>query len=127
MSKADLPGPDSVVCPYCGAAAQLMTGADMYPHRSDLAGKRFWVCRPCGAHVGCHDGTCQPFGGLANGQLRRARMEAHRSFDRIWNSGSMSRGDAYLWLADQLGIAVDQCHIGMMDVAMCQAVVGICT
>jgi len=114
------------VCPYCGRDAELRTGADVHGHRPDLSRKRFWICVPCDARVGCHEGTDVPFGDLANSQLRLARMQAHRLFDRIWLTGKLSRGDAYAWLADGLGIGVDQCHIGMMNVEMCDSVVGLC-
>lgn len=53
-------------------------------------------------------------------------MEAHAAFDPIWMNGGKSRGSAYAWLADQLGIDTRDCHIGMMDVDMCRQVVEIC-
>lgn len=61
-------------CPYCGAAAQLVTGAKLYPHRPDLAHLKAWQCYPCAASVGCHDGTTTPKGPLADGPTRRARF-----------------------------------------------------
>jgi hypothetical protein len=45
---------ETVHCPYCNGRAALLTGRDIYPHRGDLASKPFYVCRPCGAWVGCH-------------------------------------------------------------------------
>jgi hypothetical protein len=38
----------------------------------------------------------------------------------------MSRRGAYRWLAEQMGITGDDCHIGMFDVAQCRRVVEIC-
>lgn len=35
----------------------------------------------------------------------------------------MSRNNAYAWLAGELGISKANCHIGMMDVDACKAVV----
>lgn len=113
-------------CPYCSAPASLQSGAAIYPHRPDLARKRFWVCIACRAWVGCHPGTSRPLGRLANESLRRAKMAAHAVFDPLWKSGAMRRNQAYAWLAGELGIAVESCHIGMFDEAGCQRVIGIC-
>lgn len=121
-------------CDYCHRDAELVTGAAIYPHRPDLFAKYFWRCEPCGAHVGCHpkakpsgkgglgDGT-QPLGRLANAELRRAKSAAHAAFDPLWRSREMKRGDAYAWLADAIGMSGANCHIGMMDIDACRAVV----
>jgi len=68
----------------------------------------------------------------ADAETRRARMDAHRAFDRIWKSvpagkgRSRARREAYRWLAGQLGIETDACHIGMFDLGTCKQVVEIC-
>lgn len=120
-------------CPYCDRPAILVTGATIYPHRPDLFPKKFWNCAPCDAWVGCHppataqgggqgDGTVA-LGRLANAELRQAKKVAHAAFDPLWKSRAMKRRDAYAWLAGELGIAKANCHIGMMDVDGCRAVV----
>jgi hypothetical protein len=111
------------VCPYCGKLSQLVGGDRIYPHRKDLYSKKFYLCDPCNAYVGCHQGTQKPLGRLANKELRNAKMQAHRAFDPIWKSGQLSRSQAYAWLADRLGIPGDECHIGMFDVETCLEVV----
>lgn len=126
-------------CPYCGNAAKLAKGNDIYPHRQDLRGHNFWQCAPCDAYVGCHKpGThhhnevtgervvhtgFEPLGRLADAELRRAKQQAHAAFDPLWQSRGMSRTKAYTWLAGALGVPVSQCHIGMFDVAQCRRVV----
>jgi len=85
--------------------------------------KQFWNCDPCKAYVGCHPGTTNPLGRLANSELRKAKQKAHAAFDPIWKSGKLKRKAAYKWLADKIGIAEQNCHIGMMDVYQCLAVV----
>ena len=115
-----------ITCPYCEAAAQLVTGETVYPRRPDLYAKMFYICVPCGAHVGCHDGTTKPLGRLANGELRTAKMAAHAAFDPLWESQGMKRKAAYAWLAEQIGIDSKKCHIGWFDVAMCRRVVEVC-
>lgn len=117
----------AVVCPYCKKPAKLITGEQMYPHRPDLYEKSFYRCNPCDAHVGCHPGTQNPLGRMADSFLRAAKMKAHAAFDPIWKDGAMKRGSAYAWLSDQLGIDKKDCHIGMFDVDMCKKVVDVCS
>lgn len=114
------------ICPYCEDTSALVGGDIIYPHRPDLYSKRFYLCEPCNAYVGCHPGTKKPLGRLANAQLRQAKMDAHRAFDPIWKEGNTSRSEAYTWLAGKLGIPEEECHIGMFDVHRCRQVVTIC-
>ena len=124
----------SVVCDYCRSNAELVGGDVIYPRRPDLHSKHFYLCRPCHAYVGCHPGTANPLGRLADAELRRAKSAAHAAFDPMWEakirrdgcSKSEARTRGYAWLAKELGIAIDDCHIGMMDVAMCRLVVDVC-
>lgn len=116
-----------VLCPHCANPAQLVTGAEVYPHRPDLRSKPYHRCLPCGAHVGCHPGTTKPLGTPANQDLRRARRRAHAAFDPIWQSRRMSRSHAYAWLAGQLGMPADACHIGYLGLTDCQRVVDACS
>jgi hypothetical protein len=117
---------DRPICPYCRKPSKRVSGKEVYPHRPDLGGKRFYLCSPCGAWVGCHERTGEPFGRLANAALRRAKQRAHAAFDPIWENGPMDRGEAYAWLASELGIAPEDCHIGLFDEARCLEVVKLC-
>lgn len=115
-----------VICPYCGDKAQLVQGSRIYPHRRDLSKLHFYLCdnpEHEEAYVGCHRGTTNPLGRLADAELRKAKSEAHLKFDCLWRQGHMSRGDAYKWLQRALGLSSADCHIGMFDVKMCQRVV----
>ena len=104
--------------------AELVSGKDIYPHRSDLAHLKFWQCAVCRSRVGCHPRTMIALGSLASAELRRARKDAHEAFDPLWKSGRMSRKKAYSWLANKLG--VDEAHMGSMDEEQCQRVIEIC-
>jgi hypothetical protein len=126
----------AVVCDYCSQPAPLVTGKEVFPHRPDLWEKKFYQCKPCDAHVGCHpaaatkgggmgDGTV-PLGRLANPELRRAKTAAHAAFDPIWRTGPLKRREAYVWLSQQLRIPFKDCHIGMFDLDQCRAVVAAC-
>lgn len=122
-----------VECPYCGGQAMLVNGSYIYPRRADLHNKQFWNCDPCKAYVGCHEkryshyfakGT-MPLGRLANAELRSAKSAAHALFDPMWRKGNMTRGEAYAWLADKMGLPMEECHIGMFDVDKCKQVFAI--
>lgn len=122
------------ICGYCKREAELVSGDVLQPGRTDLSSKNFWRCQVCDAWVGCHapaqaggteglgDGTV-PMGTLANAELRRWRSTAHALFDPLWQSGKMSRVQAYGWLSKTMRLPREQCHIGMFDVGQCKAVV----
>ena len=113
------------LCPYCGMRAKRANGCDLYPHRPDLWKKKFVVCFPCDARVGCH-ANGDPLGELANAELRSIRIKAHAAFDPKWKQGGMSRSKAYRWLSKQLGIRFEDTHIGMFDMDQCQRVIEVC-
>lgn len=121
------------ICPYCGEFSVKVTGKEIYPHRPDLSHKAFYQCAPCDARVGCHPGTDKPLGRLADAELRRWKNIAHAAFDPRWralvgpsNPKHRARNGLYERLAELLGIPREDCHIGMMDVAMCRRVYAIC-
>ncbi len=115
------------VCDYCGNPSELVRGKVMYPHIHKLHGIPMWACMPCRAWCGCHPGTEIPLGRLANSGLRKAKMAAHAAFDSKWKGkGSKVRRESYYWLSKELGIDFKDCHIGMMDEAMCARVVEVC-
>lgn len=121
-------------CDYCGQPASLVSGDVIYPHRRDLAHKQFWHCADCRAWVGCHQGTTNSLGRLANAELRKAKGEAHSFFDPLWRQKIKRQGvkkrearsKAYAWLSEQMGIPPEQTHIGMFDVEQCRRVVELC-
>ncbi len=116
-------------CPYCGAEVVLKDAPFVYHNTKSKAYGKVWVCSnypKCNAYVGCHDGTSIPKGRLANPRLRTLKKEAHKQFDPLWKSGLMTRREAYRWLASMLHISIDECHIGMFDVKMCQKVIHLC-
>jgi len=122
----------SVVCPYCECPAPLVRGKLIYPRWPDLWEKPFYMCIADRAWVGCHEGTAKPLGRLADSALRQAKQSVHSAFDPLWQAahdayeGAVSdrvyriaRHRAYAWLAAHLGIARDECHVGMFDVTTC--------
>jgi hypothetical protein len=85
-----------------------------------------WLCRPCQAWVGCHAGTDEPLGTLADAETREWRKKAHAAFDPMWKSGPMTRAEAYRWLAGRLGVDQDECHVGLFGAETCRQVVELC-
>lgn len=126
MSKTTL------TCPYCkGEATYLESSAVIYGGRD--YGPRYY-CEPCDAHVGCHRGTKEPLGRLANAELRALRTKAHAAFDPLWKAKmriagwpkARARNAAYKWLAEELDVPPEKCHIGMFDKSACKAVISLC-
>lgn len=110
-------------CQYCGCNPLKVMGKDLYPERKKLWRKKFLRCEQCDAQVGCHnsgDHKWKPFGPLANRPLRQLRKKAHAAFDPIWQSGVMTRKEAYDWMADRLKLSRDQAHIGMLSEEQCE-------
>ncbi|MFG6417265.1 zinc-finger-containing protein [Roseateles sp. DC23W] len=108
-----------VVCNYCGQRAELHGGLAVYPDRKDLQDRQFWVCWACDAWVGCKSGGDEPFGDLANEELRAVRTSAHKAFDPVWSHGLMTKHEAYEWLSNALGIPRRECQIGRMKLEDC--------
>lgn len=128
-SSASVEYAGGMKCQYCGNKAKKVMGNVIYPHRKSLWKKKFFRCDPCDAHVGCHDtgnGRFKSMGQLANRALRRLRIRAHDAFDPIWQSGQMKRQLAYAWLANQMGLSVNETHIGHFNETQCARVIEIC-
>ena len=116
-----------ITCPYCSAPAILRPASEIYgdPEKSG----ELYVCANyprCDAYVSVHPGTKIPRGELANGDLRNLRIRAHWKFDEIWQSGAMDRASAYRWMADGLGLALRDAHIGMFREYHCRELIERC-
>lgn len=97
-----------IYCCGCGGrvSARLTNGAEVYPHRRDLAKLPFWVCDTCANFVGCHHKTSaptNPLGCIPTPEIKRARIEIHKILDPIWRNGKASRGDVYAKVAQEMG------------------------
>lgn len=86
-----------------------------------------WLCHPCYAWVGVHKGTDEPLGRLADSELRYWKRRAHAEFDSRWRrKEKRTRRAAYEWLAEEMGLPLEQTHIGMFDVEQCKKAIKIC-
>lgn len=122
------------MCRGCENPAKLLRYRDAgYPYYSDYG--PVWICLQCQAWVGCHKGTTNALGGLANAELRKLKQDAHAVFDPLWRrkienekcSKSMARRAGYKWLSEQMAIPFERTHIGYMNPDECRKVIEICS
>ena len=114
----------SMRCPYCGSSVIFRSADGIYHDNSK--GIMLYVCShypQCDAYVRVHAGTNIPVGSLANHELRTLRRTAHQYFDKLHQSGYMSKQDAYQWLADLICAPLSQAHIGYLGEYYCKQVI----
>ena len=94
-----------VYCDYCGRQAEYVDSKVVYGKSYGM----MYLCR------------------LANAELRYWKKRAHAVFDPLWQRGRFRghRNAAYGWLAQKMGLPVEQTHIGMFDVAQCRKAIHI--
>ena len=119
---------NKIRCPYCGAQAVLRPSSVVYYERA-RPGEHLYVCTrypQCDSYVSAHKKTLFPMGTLANAALRRKRILAHRSFNRLWEDGPMEKWQAYKWMQAKFALRSDQAHIAMMSEYMCDQLIAAC-
>lgn len=112
-------------CPYCDQPTVLIDSAEIYNGRSYGWA---WTCRTCFAYVGCHKGTTNALGRVADQRLRSIKRSTHAIFDPLWKklmkisnySKVEARTAMYMWLSLYTRIPLEECHIGMFDEEQCQ-------
>lgn len=97
-----------IYCATCQSDvdARLTSGAEIYPHRPDLARLPFWRCDPCGNYVGCHHKTrnrTAPLGCIPTPEMREGRQAIHAKIDPLWRSGRLSRKEVYERMSQAVG------------------------
>lgn len=88
----------NIKCPYCGSRAFLRPAAVVYGQGCKEPDTELYVCArfpACDAYVAAHRHNHLPMGTLANRKLRRKRIQAHTAFNRLWQSGLMTKRAAY--------------------------------
>lgn len=131
---------ERLTCPYCQRLAVLLGDSRGLYNGRDYG--PVYICYPCEAWVGVHKGTTKPLGRLANAELRALKRQVHTVLDPLWvkywqaypevpehvRSDAMrraQRGRVYLWLAAQMGLTRDECHVGLFNVAQCERALAI--
>lgn len=99
-------------CAECGAPMEL---------RSSKFGLFYGCTRypECQGKHGAHKNG-QPLGIPADKETKRARMDAHETFDTLWKGGQMSRSFAYQWMQEQMGLSSEEAHIGRFTIEQCR-------
>ena len=113
-----------IYCDYCGRKCDYVDSSAIYGKSYGM----IYICWPCDAYVGVHKGTDKPLGRLADSALRLWKRQAHDAFDPLWKYGRFRgrRNAAYAWLAEKMGLPIEETHIGMFDVQQCKQVIAIC-
>ena len=83
-------------CPVCYNAPKKTK--TKYGVRNDCCGHWSWGNYP-----------------LKGALTHSARREAHAVFDPLWEDGIFTRTEAYMLLAEYLGLSSKQCHMKLMD------------
>lgn len=118
----------NIVKCHCGAHAVLRPAG--YVHGDNARDEYLYVCARypvCDSYVGVHQKTKKPLGTLAPKTLRIKRMQAHRVFNRLWESGLMKKWQAYVWMQAKLGLNSEQAHIARFSEYMCDLLITECT
>mgnify|MGYP001491086282 CR=1 FL=1 len=106
-------------CPYCSRRAIKVRGDKIYPGRTDLSGKLFFLCPDCNAYVGTHERTGEPMGTMANRKLRAMRHEVHIFLNPLWEPDGYLRTLVYYQLARDMGLHPTKCHVAMFNEDQC--------
>ena len=117
-----------ISCPYCGAQAVLRPATVV--HGKAPPNEKVYVCArfpACDAYVSAHRESQMPMGTLANKRLREYRQQAHLALNKLWETGLMTRKEAYRWLQLQLGLPEPEAHIAHFSEYRCQQVITLCT
>jgi hypothetical protein len=114
-----------VLCDECGWPAELVHNIKIYG-RPVGEWEWNWLCTNphCQAHCETVPHTTIPKGPLVSPETKRARIQAHAAFDKIW-SNRRERAKAYAWLAGMLGIETKDCHMVLFGYQRCRQVVEI--
>lgn len=116
-------GKNQVRC-HCGRPAVLRSAEGLC--RMYREGEMVYVCSAypvCDSYVRACPDTLKPLGSLAWPELRRLRFETHQKFDQLYQTGIMSKAQAYRWLASTIQAPMGHAHIGHLGEHYCRVVI----
>ena len=119
----------NITCPYCHSRAYLRPASVVYGQAPPDPAAKLYVCARfpfCDAYVAAHQKTRLPMGTLANKELRAKRKEAHQALDKLWQSGLMTRKEAYRLIQVYLGLSEEDAHIAKFSLLRCEQVIDYC-
>ena len=117
----------NIVKCHCGAHAMRRPASVV--HGDNAKNEYLYICSRypvCDSYVGVHKKSRKPLGTLADKPLRVKRIQAHKSFNRLWESGVMKKWQAYKWMAAKFGLNGEQAHIGKFSHYMCDELITLC-
>lgn len=111
-----------LVCPECGAGMKLRNSK----HGLFYGCEKYPACKA--SHGAYNDG--RPKGTPGDKETRKARIFAHRVFDRLWKAkggekAAMTRSAAYAWMRKALKLSEAEAHIGMLTAEQCEKLVNL--
>ena len=105
-------------CNICGGHVVFTSNAAIYG--KEYGSGKCYLCKSCGAYTGTHKPRPrEALGLLADGPMRKGKIACHDLFDAMWRGkpkAQKKRKDLYAWLADAMGIPVEECHFGYFDI-----------
>lgn len=112
--------------PRCSCGCQAVLRPAQEVCKGAKPGAMAYVCiryPKCDSYVMAKPDTLEPMGDLAGPELRRLRRAAHVSFNRIYESGLMTKQAAYQWLANAVQAPMSHAHIGYLGEYYCRVVI----
>ena len=117
----------NIVKCHCGSRAFLRPASVV--HGENAYDKYLYVCArypACDSYVSVHKKNLEPKGTLADGNLRHKRIQAHKAFNALWESGMMRKWQAYKWMQAKFGLNDAQAHIAKFSEYMCDQLIELC-
>lgn len=108
-------------CPECGGDLRLRRSK-----HGVFYGCINWTTGCKGSHGAHPDG--RPLGSPADAATKKARIQAHRVFDRLWQEHGgtpprMTRAQAYVWMRRVMKMSDSDAHIGRFTAEQCNRLI----
>ena len=112
-------------CPYCSKPVILIDSITVY----GVDYGRMYACTDfpkCNSLVGANKSTLEPFGTLANRELRKLRIKTHKLLDPLWRGHPKgARTKVYYWIQKTMHISKEDAHIGKFSPNQCKTMISI--
>lgn len=106
------------ICNICGGHVVFTSNATIYG--KEYGSGKCYLCQSCGAYTGTHrPRPREALGLLADEPMRKGKVACHELFDSMWKGkkkAQKKRKDLYSWLADAMGVPVEECHFGYFNI-----------
>lgn len=111
-----------IYCTECkkDVEARLTNGAEVYPHRKDLADNPQWICDTCKNFVGTHhksDDKYKPLGVIAGKEIKLLRQKIHAIIEPKFKTGELNRKETYSKISKELGYVYHTGEIRSVETA----------